>query len=154
MSDLLTGAVTVVIDAPPEDVFALVTDLERMGEWSPESGDVRWLDGATEAGLGARFAGDNEVMLGPIPLKRWTTDSEITAFEPSTVFAFESAGYTTWTFEFEAVDGGTRLTESFAFPPYTGIDRLTRGLLGARPALIRKGVERTLANIKAAAERS
>ncbi|MEM9465134.1 MAG: SRPBCC family protein [Actinomycetota bacterium] len=152
MTDLQTGSASVTIDAPPTEVFALVVDLDRMGEWSPESGAVRWLDGATEAALGARFAGDNEVMLGPIPLKRWTTESEITAFDSPTTFEFVSAGYTTWRFEFEAVDGGTRLTESFTYAPYSGIDRLTRGLLGARRGLIRRGVERTLAGIKAAAE--
>ena len=152
MPELQTGSATVTIAASPKAVFDLVTDLQRMGEWSPESGAVRWLDGATEAAPGARFAGDNEVMLGPIPLKRWTTESEVTAFEPAAVFEFISAGYTTWRFEFEAVDGGTQLTESFAYPPYSGFDRVSRDLLGARPGLIRKGVERTLANIKAAAE--
>ena len=83
MPELQTGSATVTIAPSPEAVFDLVTDLQRMGEWSPESRAVRWLDGATEVALGARFAGDNEVMLGPFPLKRWTTESEVTAFEPA-----------------------------------------------------------------------
>ena len=154
MSDLVTGSASIDIDAAPDAVFDLVTDLDRMGEWSPESGAVRWIDGSGAA-LGARFAGDNEVTLGPIPLKRWTTESEVTAFDRPSVFEFVSAGYTTWRFEFAATaDGGTRLTESFAYPPYTGFAAVSRGLLGARAGFIHKGVESTLAAIKQAAETS
>ncbi len=152
MPDPVTGSASVTIDASPEVVFALVADLDRMGEWSPESGAVRWIGGATEAAPGARFAGDNEVMLGPIPLKRWTTESEVTVYDPPSTFEFVSAGYTTWRFELAAEGTGTRLTESFRYPPYTGLAALTRGLLGARAGLIQRGVEATLASIKRAAE--
>ena len=152
MTALERGSASVTIAAPPADVFALVTNLERMGEWSPESGAVRWLDGASEAAVGARFAGDNEVALGPIPLKRWTTESEVTVHDPPVTFEFVAAGYTTWRFDLEPVDGGTRLTESFSYPPYTGLERATYGLFGARISLITRGVERTLAAIKAVAE--
>ncbi|MEM8707869.1 MAG: SRPBCC family protein [Actinomycetota bacterium] len=152
MPDLQTGSASIQVARPPDIVFAAITDLERMGEWSPESGDVRWLDGATAAALGVRFAGDNEVALGPIPLKRWTTESEITVFEPPSAFEFVAAGYTTWRFDLVEQDGGTRLTESFSYPPYTGVRRVTYGLLGARDRLILGGVERTLTAIKAHVE--
>ncbi len=153
MSDLVTGSASIVIDAEPDEVFALVTDLERMGEWSPESGAVRWIDGAVTAAVGARFAGDNEVRLGPLSLKSWTTESEVTVFDPPATFEFEAAGYTTWRFDLAEADRGTRLTESFAYPPYTGIQSVTYGLCGLRERLILRGVEQTLAGIKAAAER-
>ncbi|HBM56923.1 MAG TPA: SRPBCC family protein, partial [Acidimicrobiaceae bacterium] len=31
--------------APPEEVWALVSDLTRMGEWSPEAKGGRWAGG-------------------------------------------------------------------------------------------------------------
>src|SRR5678815_3766100 len=38
---------SIEIDAPPNDVYALLSDVTRTGEWSPECVRCRWLDGAT-----------------------------------------------------------------------------------------------------------
>lgn len=154
MTELLRGTASVEIARSAAEVFAVVTDLERMGEWSPESGAIRWLDGATAAGAGVRFAGDNEIRLGPIPVKRWTTESVVTAFEPPHVFEFESAGATTWRFELAERDGTTTLSESFAFEGPTGLKRIMYNALGARDQQMLAGVERTLAAIKAHLEAS
>ena len=35
------------VDAPPEDVYDLVADIQRMGEWSPETYRCSWRGGAT-----------------------------------------------------------------------------------------------------------
>ena len=51
--------VTTTIAAPPHAVYALVADLTRMGEWSPETTGVTWLGGADEPRPGARFRGTN-----------------------------------------------------------------------------------------------
>ena len=45
---------SVVIEAPPERIYALVADLPRMGEWSPECQQVEWLDGSSRPAEGAR----------------------------------------------------------------------------------------------------
>ena len=37
--------VSVDVDAPPEQVFELVSDVTRMGEWSPESTGAEWRSG-------------------------------------------------------------------------------------------------------------
>ena len=46
-------AVSRDIDAPAHDVFALVSDLTRMGEWSPENTGGKWVKGSTGPALGA-----------------------------------------------------------------------------------------------------
>lgn len=54
------GSVSIVIDAPPEKVWSRLAELDRMGDWSPECLEVRWLDGASSpARPGARFVGRN-----------------------------------------------------------------------------------------------
>lgn len=57
-----TGAqveVVLVADQEPAAVWGLITDVARIGEWSPECVGGRWLDGAAPR-PGARFEGDNK----------------------------------------------------------------------------------------------
>lgn len=57
-----TGAqveVEILVDKDPAQMWDLVTDVARIGEWSPECASAGWLDGAS-ARPGARFAGRNE----------------------------------------------------------------------------------------------
>lgn len=153
MSEPLIGSASIDIHRPIANVFAVVSDLRRMGDWSPESGAVRWLDGFDGPRLGGRFAGENEIRLGPVPVKRWTTESEITAFDPPRTFEFVAAGLTTWRFDLEEIGGGTTLTESFSFPPPSGFEKVSYNLLGARDRRMLAGVERTLEAIKRAVEK-
>ena len=55
-----TGHVDIVVDAPIDAVWNVVTDVTRVGEWSHECRRVEWLDGATEAAPGVRFRGTNK----------------------------------------------------------------------------------------------
>ena len=48
------------INAPAEAVYDLVTDVTRMGEWSPENEGGEWLDAARGPVVGARFRGRNK----------------------------------------------------------------------------------------------
>jgi hypothetical protein len=50
-------AVTVHMSAPPEAIWSVVTDVPRIGRFSPETFEAEWLDGATGPGVGARFRG-------------------------------------------------------------------------------------------------
>ena len=68
--------VTRTVAAPAEAVYALVSDVTRMGEWSPECYRCTWLDGGTGPRQGARFKGWNKQPLGPLPLK-WATTSTV-----------------------------------------------------------------------------
>jgi len=48
------------VSATPEEVWKLITDLPRMGEWSPENRGGTWAKGATGPAVGAHFAGKNK----------------------------------------------------------------------------------------------
>lgn len=48
------AAVTLHIDAPPERVWKLVSDITKMGEYSPEVIEAEWTRGATGPEVGAR----------------------------------------------------------------------------------------------------
>ena len=50
-------SVTVHMDAPPDKVWALVSDVTKIGRYSPETFEAEWLDGATGPAVGARFRG-------------------------------------------------------------------------------------------------
>ena len=98
-----------VVPADPQTVWSFLTDVSRFGELSPENVESRWL--GDERGVGARFKGRNR-----IKWMSWSTVCTVTASEPGRVFSFESSSpsRTRWSYALEAVDGGTRVTESLA----------------------------------------
>src|SRR4051812_29945801 len=57
--------VSIEIEATPEDVYALVSDITRMGEWSPECRRCTWTKGASGPAVGARFRARNKGGRGP-----------------------------------------------------------------------------------------
>ena len=142
------GSATVHVDASPEAVYDLVADISRMPEWSPETYRAHWLGGATEAAPGVRFRGWNKA--GPL---RWFTDPVIDVAERGREVAFTTTFFgvgrlTTWRYVMEPSDGGTRLTESWEEQSRL----MARVLPGARKEGLQRGMEETLARIKAAAE--
>lgn len=80
---LVGGSVTVHVHAPPERVYALVADITRMGEWSPECVRCRWVKGATGPVVGARFRAVNRR-----GFFRWSNTPEVIAADPGQEFAF------------------------------------------------------------------
>jgi iron-sulfur cluster repair protein YtfE (RIC family)/uncharacterized protein YndB with AHSA1/START domain len=108
------GAVERIVPAPPEAVWALLADVTRTGEWSPECRGARWLDGATTAVAGARFRGVNRWGLW-----RWTRVCEVVVAEPGRELSFRTVpealkpDSTLWCFVLEPVEGGTRVVESY-----------------------------------------
>ena len=67
--------VTTWIDAPPERVWQLVSDVGLMPAMSSELQSVEWLDGATGASLGARFVGRSK----HDAFGEWATTSHVVA---------------------------------------------------------------------------
>ncbi len=146
------GTASTVIRSSAADVFAAISDITRMGEWSPECVAGRWVAPATGPAVGAVFEGDNVAAVGPVTLKKWTTSSTVTACEPGAVFEFVAEGYTTWRYEMSENDGTTTVSESFSFPPYEGWQRFVYSTLMRRDRAMVKGMEKTLARIKASLE--
>ena len=104
--------VTATIAAPPQTVYALISDLARMGEWSPETTGVTWLGEATEPRIGARFRGTNRN-----GMRRWSTICTVLAAEPGRELAWESRLFgrpvALWRYRFEPDgNGGTKVTET------------------------------------------
>jgi len=148
----LTGSASITIDRPLAEVFAAVSDITRMGEWSPECVACRWAEGVDGPALGSEFSGDNVAKVGPLTLKKWTTTSEITAYEPDAVFEFVAEGYSTWRYEFEDRGGSTVVTESFSFPPPEGVQKFLYETVMRRSKNMVKGMDATLGRLKAALE--
>jgi uncharacterized protein YndB with AHSA1/START domain len=151
----MNGSVTVHMAAPVETVWALVSDVTRVGEFSPETFEAEWLDGATGPQAGARFRGHvRRNGIGPV---YWTTCTVVAA-DPGREFAFEVNGpggtvVNTWRYQLEPDAGGTRVTESFALPG-TPANRVYWLLAGwARLPANLRGMRTTLNKIKALAER-
>ena len=108
-----SGEVKIHIDAPPQKVWDTLANLERMGEWSPECNQVRWLDGAqSPAKVGARFKGSNKY-----DWLRWSIRCEVKVADPERELAWSTLRgdreMVRWRYVLEPADGGTDLTESF-----------------------------------------
>lgn len=152
---LTTDAVSTVIDAPAEHIYDMVADLTRIGEWSPECAAAEWIDGATGPAVGARFVGHNRT--GPRGLIKWSRKGTVRVAERGREFAFatEEGGVegTIWRYHLEAVDGGTRVTESYTVEKISVVFRIIDVPTNRHRDLI-KGMTKTLAQLKAAAEAS
>ncbi|MEM7140430.1 MAG: SRPBCC family protein [Actinomycetota bacterium] len=105
-----TNEVSREIAAAPEVVFAAITDITRMGEWSPETVRAEWNEGFTTAAVGAQFSGYNEAAD-----EAWTTRATITEFVENERFFFEcdmnDFVFATWGYVIEPIDSGCRVTE-------------------------------------------
>ena len=145
-----TVSVSITIDAPPERVYDLVSDVTRMGSWSPECVRCEWLDADR-----TKFKGHNRK-----GLTRWSTTATVVRDVPGEEFTFDVTAVfgvpvARWSYRFEpAGDGGTTVTESWE-DHRGGVVKKATGLairVPDRAAHNRKGMEETLERIKAAAE--
>jgi uncharacterized protein YndB with AHSA1/START domain len=144
------GEARVTISATPGRLYALITDISRMGEWSPECRRCEWIDGASGPAVGSCFRGYNR-----IANYRWTTTSRVTTAEPGREFSFsvedEGRESTRWRYLFEASGESTVVTESYEFRWAPWVYVLTN-ILMRRDRRLRRGMEQTLSRLKATAE--
>jgi uncharacterized protein YndB with AHSA1/START domain len=140
--------VTVEIAAPPERVWALVSDLPRMGRFSPEARGGWWRRPAKGPEIGARFVGRNAH-----GLVQWFTRATVTECDAPKRFAFTVAeSGMTWGFRLEPDGAGTRLTQwrdhtASTNPLVTAVQK--SGLLGReRERLMVDGMHLSLGRIK------
>lgn len=109
MEELFESA-SIVIHRSPAEVYGLVSDITRMGEWSPVCVACWWDEGGGPR-AGAGFTGRNV-----LPERTWETHSVVEVADPGREFAFAVDGATTrWGYTFEPVDDGTLVTESWRF---------------------------------------
>ena len=105
-----TIEITREIAASPDAVYAAISDITRMGEWSQECYAGEWHEGFAGPAVGAVFDGHNRN--GD---KEWTTQGTITEAEPGRSFVFECSmfgfHYATWGYRIEPAGAGCRVTE-------------------------------------------
>jgi uncharacterized protein YndB with AHSA1/START domain len=149
----LYGEVSVHMNAPPEKVWALVSDVTRIGEFSPETFEARWTRGSTGPEVGASFKG--HVKRNGVGPTYWSP-CQVTKCVPNEVFEFavgtDDTTFNNWGYLLQAEYGGTRVTEYFRLEPKLPL-RLYWLLLGRlRGRTNERGMRTTLERMKAVVE--
>jgi len=102
------------INAPVAKVWALVSDFDRMPQWSPQCRLMK--------SLGPLRQGAGTVNINRRKFMFWPTTCTVTEVIPEKKLAFKvNASGTIWSYELEPTDVGTRVVEAVA--PITGSKR-------------------------------
>jgi hypothetical protein len=151
---------SILINRSPADVYAIVSDVTRIGELSPVCQSGAWDDPAEAGKTGAWFTGHNAI--GEFT---WDTHCQVSAAAPGNEFTFINHGpnrdaeLVRWGYTFEPEGGGTKATESWqilpAYPDFVragdpDLDAAAR--MDGMAQMAREGITDTLANLKRVAE--
>ena len=145
--------VSLHIEAPPERIYEIVSDIAQMGRLSPECTGGKWLDGATGPAVGARFKGSNKRGLA-----RWSTTNQVVEAVPGATFSFETQqSGMRWTYRIQADGTGSLVSESRSeFKERPAVARIfTKIFLGGvedHDDELRAGMRQTLQRVKQIAE--
>ena len=141
------------VGASPQHVWALLADITRMGEWSPECVRCRWIAPAKEARPGARFRGTSKN-----GWHRWSTTSTIVEAEAGRSLVFDVSYFTRpvarWAYRFEPDGNGTTVVESVEDRRGKGLRLVSPFVTGSRDRATRNtaSMQTTLEHLKSAAE--
>jgi hypothetical protein len=111
------GSVERVVEAAPDRVYDVLSDITSTGDRSDECRSAAWMPGSVAGAVGARFRGRNRSGVA-----RWSRVCEVIEAEPGRRFAFRTvperfdpsrADSTTWRYELTAVDAGTLVRHSY-----------------------------------------
>lgn len=150
-------SVSLHIAAEPDTIYALVADVTRTPEFSPEIIECRWLDGAATAAVGARFRARNKMPNRPA----FANKPVVTVAEPGRTFAFARTepfgGTVEWRYDFTPDGDGTLVTESYTVTK--AVSRIGWFIIGTifgrknREADLHTGMTKTLERLRDAVER-
>jgi len=141
------------IKASPQQVWDLISDLTRMGEWSPENEGGTWLKGAEGAAVGAKFRGANRN-----GKRRWKTVATVINADPAERLTFRTAVLglpdAEWSYVLEPTELGCRVTESFTDQRPGWLKPVSAVVSGVkdRESHNRSGMQQTLVRLAQAAE--
>lgn len=143
---------SIEIDAPPAQVWALVTDIPRMAAWSPQVVKTSVKGGEVKEGATFRNLNRDRILF-------WPTNGKVVRFEPHSDFAFRiKENKTIWSFQLEpTASGGTRVTQRREAPDgISGLSlNLTKVAFGGQErftGVLRDGMRQTLERIRSEAE--
>lgn len=125
------GRTQVVVEAAIEDVWRVVSDVTRIGEWSHECGSAHWIAGADRPAPGVRFRGRNRAGWA-----RWSRTCEVLAVDEPRELAWRTVpswlypDSSEWRIRLEPAERGTTITQSFTVlrAPWL-LDRLYAALI-------------------------
>ena len=141
------------IAASPEAVFAAITDVTRMGQWSPETQNAEWNEGHNGPALGAMFTGHNQ-----FGENEWSTEAKIVGLVANERFVFDCMVgdfvFATWSYAIEATDSGCRVTESWQDHRPDEVKEMSLAISGVEDRVVhnRATIEVTLAALAAEVE--
>lgn len=154
---------SVEVEASPSTIYALVSDVARIGELSPECIGCWWTAG--EPGkVGSRFIGRNQV-----GTSEWEMECEVVVADSPSCFAWSvlteaiDRETSVWRFDITASGAATVCVQTFRMKqPPTGLQAVLEGrtreqqriTIERRRRRLDQGMRSTLAALKAAAERS
>lgn len=145
--------VSLWMDASPAEVWDLVSDVTRIGEFSPETFEARWTRGSTGPEAGAYFAG--HVKRNGVGPTYWSP-CRVTRCEPGRVFEFsvgtDAITTNTWGYRVEPRDGGTLVTEYYRIQPHPVMRAYWLVLGPLRARTNRRGMRTTLERMRAVLE--
>ncbi|MGA9594602.1 MAG: SRPBCC family protein [Acidimicrobiia bacterium] len=158
-ADLPTVETSVVVNAPPERIWPLITDVNFPSCFSDEFQGGEWLDAGPA--LGARFVGRNSNAF----IGEWETISTVDVFDPKRSFGYlvgdPASPGARWRYDIEPLaEGGMRVAMRAEMGPgRSGVTLLIHHnpemeeqIVSARLGEWRKNMEAVLAGIKASAE--
>ncbi|MGK9273441.1 SRPBCC family protein [Williamsia muralis] len=137
------------IKATPEQVWKVVSDLKRMGEWSPQCRKV------VVRGGGPVTLGTKTVNVNKRGLLVWPTTAKVVRFEPNKEIAYRiNENNSVWSFTITPTEDGVELTERREAP--NGTTKVSSTLINLAfggeksfDAELTDGMQQTLGKIKA-----
>ncbi len=133
MRRLTADEVRTRVSASAQQVYALVSDVTRIPEWSPEVVACEWLDGATGPVAGARFRATNRRRWFP-----WSNRPVVDVAEAPREFAATrtepGGGSIRWTYRLTPDGDGTEVLLRYDVlrPVPLGLHVVLRTLFGVR----------------------
>ncbi|MDX6232357.1 MAG: hypothetical protein QOH68_1341 [Nocardioidaceae bacterium] len=143
-----TTEVDVLIAAPIERVWELVTDIEVPARFSAELVGAQWLDDAP--GVGARFQGRNR----HDAIGEWETTSHVDRYEPLRSFGWAvtdpARPSSSWWFELEQEPEGVRLRQGTRMGPApSGLTIAITAMPEKEERIIARRLEEYVSNMRA-----
>ncbi len=150
MNQPLPISATVEVAASPEAVWATLSDVSRMTEWSPECRRIVVL-GTPKEGVGTKFLGLNRRGWAV-----WPTTSRVVRYEPGKAVAWKTReSGATWSYELAPSASGTSLTGRRELASFTVGTKLLAPVIGGAAGHdeeLADGIRTTLERIKATVE--